>query len=86
MSFLDVAETELRVTWALEKPFTIAIFSYTDSWCLVPFGSIISWDPIHKAFLVSTLVAMVLFTGRERGGKSWIHSKKEEYLYLYYKT
>jgi hypothetical protein len=30
----------------------------------------------HKAFLVSTFVAVVLFTGRERGGKSGIHSKK----------
>ena len=44
-----MAETELRVTQALEKPFTIAVFSYTDSWCLVPFGSNISWDPKHKS-------------------------------------
>jgi hypothetical protein len=71
-----MAETELRVTQALEKPFTIAIFSYTDIWCLVPFGSNISWDPIDKAFLVLTSVVTVLFTGRERGGKSGIHSKK----------
>ena len=29
-----------------------------------------------KAYLVLTLVATVLFTGRERGGKSGIHSRK----------
>ena len=75
-SFSDMAETELRVTQALEKPFTIAIFSYTDSWCLVPFGSNISWDPQHKSVFVLTLVATVLFTDRERGSKSGIHSKK----------
>jgi hypothetical protein len=30
----------------------------------------------HKSVFVWTLVATVLFTGRERGGKSGIHSKK----------
>jgi hypothetical protein len=60
-----MAETELKVTQALEKPFTIAIFSYTDSWCLVPFSGNISWDRKHKSYLVLTLVATVLFTGRE---------------------
>jgi hypothetical protein len=45
----DMAETELKVTQALEKPFTIAIFSYTDSWCSVPFSSNISWDCKHKS-------------------------------------
>jgi hypothetical protein len=54
-SLSDMAETELRVSQALEKPFIIAIFPYTDSWCLVPFGSNISWDTMHKVFLVLTL-------------------------------
>ena len=27
-----------NVTQALEKPYTIGILSYTDSWCLVPFS------------------------------------------------
>ena len=43
-----MAVTELKVTQDLEKPFTIAIFPYTDSWCLVPFSSNVSWDPKHK--------------------------------------
>jgi hypothetical protein len=49
MSFSNMAETELKVTQALEKPFTIAIFPYTDSSCLVPFSSNISWDCKHKS-------------------------------------
>ena len=44
-----MAETELKVTQALEKPFTIAIFPYTDSWCVVPFSSNISWDRKRKS-------------------------------------
>ena len=43
-----MAETELNVTQDLEKPFTIVIFPYTDSWCLVPFSSNVSWDRKHK--------------------------------------
>jgi hypothetical protein len=49
MSFSNMAETELKVTQGLEKPFTIAIFPYTDSWCLVPFSSNVSLDPKHKS-------------------------------------
>jgi hypothetical protein len=36
---------------ALEKPFTIGIFSYTGSWCLVPFSSNVSGDSTHKVGL-----------------------------------
>jgi hypothetical protein len=54
-----MAETELKVTQTLEKLFTIAIFFFIFSWCLVPFNSNIYWDCKHKT--VSTLVA----TGRE---------------------
>jgi len=41
----------LNVTQALEKPFTIGILSYTDSWCLVPFSSNVSGDSTHKVGL-----------------------------------
>jgi hypothetical protein len=36
------------VTQALEKPFKIGIFPYTDSWCLAPFSSNISRDRTRK--------------------------------------
>jgi hypothetical protein len=38
-----------NVTQALEKPFTIGILSYTDSWCIVPFSS--NGDSTHKVGL-----------------------------------
>jgi hypothetical protein len=61
--FSNMAETELKVTQSLEKPFTITIFLYTGSWCFVPFSSNISWDCKHKTVPCLTLVA----TGREWG-------------------
>jgi hypothetical protein len=47
--FCNMAKTELKVTQDLEKPFTIAIFPYTDSWCLVPFSSNVSLDRKQKS-------------------------------------
>jgi hypothetical protein len=52
-----MAQTELKVTQALEKPFTITIFPCTDNWCLVFFSSNISWDCKNKMYLVLTMVA-----------------------------
>jgi len=40
-----------NVTQALEKPFTIGMLSYTDSWCLVPFSSNVPWDRSDKVRL-----------------------------------
>jgi hypothetical protein len=40
-----------NVTRALEKPFTIGVLSYTDSWRLVPFSRNVSWDHSDKAGL-----------------------------------
>ena len=40
-----------NVTQALEKTFTFGILSYTDSWCLVPFSSNVSWDHIQSLSL-----------------------------------
>jgi hypothetical protein len=40
-----------NVTQAFEKPFTIGILSYMDSWWLVPFSSNVSWDPTQSLSL-----------------------------------
>jgi hypothetical protein len=46
---------EQKLNWnviqALERPFTIGILSYKDSWCLVLYSSNVSWDRTHKVFL-----------------------------------
>jgi hypothetical protein len=62
-----MAETELKVTQALEKPFTITIFPSMDSWCLVPFSSNIYWDCKNKSISCFDYGNYILFTGREWG-------------------
>jgi hypothetical protein len=42
-----------NVTQALEKPFTICILWYTDSCCLVPFSSNLSWDSSQSLFVLT---------------------------------
>jgi hypothetical protein len=64
-----MAETELKVTQALEKPFTIAIFSYMDSWCLVPFSSNISWDRKHKSVSCFDFGSYGIIYSQEMGGQ-----------------
>jgi len=49
-SFCNGSETELK--WKIDKEnLHICILSYTDSWCLVPFSSNISWDLKHNVCL-----------------------------------
>jgi len=40
-----------NVTQALEKPYTIGILSYMDSWCSFPFSSNIFYDRTHEVCL-----------------------------------
>src|SRR5215475_6458724 len=75
-SFWNMAETELNVTQDLEKPFTIVIFPYTDSWCLVPFSSNVSWDRKHKGIdCFRCGNQQYSLHSRKGGGRSGIHSK-----------
>src|SRR5215475_6864164 len=75
-SFWNMAETKLNVTQDLEKPFTIVIFPYTDSWCLVPFSSNVSWDPKHKGIDCFAVAIKSIAYIQGKGGRSVIHSKK----------
>jgi hypothetical protein len=63
-----MAETEPKVTQALEKPFTIAIFSDMDSRCLVPFSSNISWDHENKGLSCFDFGSYGIIYSRGRGG------------------
>jgi hypothetical protein len=71
-----MVETELKVTQALEKTFTIAIFPYTDSWCLVPFSSNVSWDCKHTSVSCFECGSSGIIYRQGMKYRSGIHSKK----------
>ena len=51
LSFCNGPETKLKRKTDIENLYNICILSYTDSWCLVPFSSNISWDRKHNVRL-----------------------------------
>jgi hypothetical protein len=70
-----MAETELKVTQALEKPFTIATFPYTASWCLVSFSSNTSWDCKQNISCFECRSSGYIYR-QGMGDKNGIHIKK----------
>jgi hypothetical protein len=64
MSFSNTAETELKITQALEKLFSIALF-YIRTVGAYSLLAVTYLGTVKKAYLVLTLIAPFTFTGRE---------------------
>ena len=71
-----------NVMQAVEKPFTIGILSYMDSWCLVPFSSNVTWDCPQSLSLFClreweqcNITVTKWRNSSPRGFRSRIHSK-----------